>query len=326
MLADVAPRLPWPLLLFVAIASACSGRNALRILGQADAGLDSPPDVLAAPDTSASTDETTDSLDMPISTCGNGKVDPGEQCDDGNMLSGDGCSRLCQIESDWPPGCPTPPCRLVVCGDGVLDSSETCDDGNITSGDGCSGDCQTVEEGWRCPWTGHRCIPICGDRLLKGSETCDDGNTASGDGCSPTCLTEPGWDCTSGICVLVSSAIDGGQPVDGGFLYCGDGIVSGAEECDDGALNSDSAYGGCSTQCMSVYCGDGVVNGPEECDLGQGNTAGYGDIGGCTPGCTRAHYCGDGIVDIPRENCDLGSANGMLSSGCGLDCAITGIF
>src|SRR5204863_774110 len=30
--------------------------------------------------------------------CGNGMIDPGEQCDDGNKAPGDGCSHLCQIE------------------------------------------------------------------------------------------------------------------------------------------------------------------------------------------------------------------------------------
>ena len=30
--------------------------------------------------------------------CGNGSIDPGESCDDGNILSGDGCSSACQIE------------------------------------------------------------------------------------------------------------------------------------------------------------------------------------------------------------------------------------
>jgi cysteine-rich repeat protein len=33
------------------------------------------------------------------STCGNGILEPGEQCDDGNTMSGDGCSSTCQIET-----------------------------------------------------------------------------------------------------------------------------------------------------------------------------------------------------------------------------------
>ncbi len=313
------------LLLFGAsTALACSGRNALRTLGPVDAGHDRPPEVFGGADSVAPADRPADSLDLPTSTCGNGWVDPGEQCDDGNTVSGDGCDRLCRIESDWPPGCPQTGC-LVACGNSRLESGEVCDDGNVISGDGCSADCTSVEDGWRCPWIGWRCIPICGDRQLKGDESCDDGNTASGDGCSSTCLTEPGWDCSGGVCVLVSG--DGGQTLDGGFHYCGDGIVSGAEECDDGPLNNDTAYDGCTTQCRRAYCGDGVVNGPEECDLGpRGNTATYGDVGGCTSSCVRASYCGDGVVDaIYGEMCDLGAANGAPGSFCP-NCMIAGMF
>ena len=61
-------------------------------------------------------------------TCGNGVLDPFEQCDDGNLLSGDGCSETCRRE---------------VCGDGIVqpNNEEECDDGNLTSLDGCSSTC-----------------------------------------------------------------------------------------------------------------------------------------------------------------------------------------
>ena len=31
--------------------------------------------------------------------CGNGTIDEGEQCDDGNRMDGDGCSKYCMKES-----------------------------------------------------------------------------------------------------------------------------------------------------------------------------------------------------------------------------------
>ena len=34
-------------------------------------------------------------------TCGNSMLDPGEKCDDGNKVGGDGCTPLCQIENGW---------------------------------------------------------------------------------------------------------------------------------------------------------------------------------------------------------------------------------
>lgn len=63
--------------------------------------------------------------------CGDGVVDTGEACDDGNLLACDGCSADCTVE----PG--------PICGDGTLMRScgEQCDDGNATGGDGCAADC-----------------------------------------------------------------------------------------------------------------------------------------------------------------------------------------
>jgi cysteine-rich repeat protein len=205
----------------------------------------------------------------------------------------------------------------TVCGNAILTSDEVCDDGNAVSGDGCSADCRTIEPGWRCRAPGLRCAPICGDHVLKGSETCDDGNTLDGDGCSIYCLTEPGWDCTSGTCVQVSP-FDGGVDSGATAPFCGDGIMSGAEECDRGASNDDGEYGGCTTRCFfGPHCGDGIRNGPEEaCDLGARNNGMVDGKDGCTLGCRIPHYCGDGNVDTDRgEECDLGDLNGLKLDG-----------
>ncbi|HEX5063573.1 MAG TPA: DUF4215 domain-containing protein, partial [Kofleriaceae bacterium] len=70
--------------------------------------------------------------DQPV--CGNGDVETGEACDDGNTTNSDGCSSTCAIE-------------VCVCGDGVKSATEACDDGNTTNGDGCSSTCQ-AEPGW----------------------------------------------------------------------------------------------------------------------------------------------------------------------------------
>ncbi|MBW2702937.1 MAG: DUF4215 domain-containing protein [Deltaproteobacteria bacterium] len=61
------------------------------------------------------------------SGCGNGGPDPHEGCDDGNLLSFDGCNEFCDIEA---------------CGDGVVTGLETCDDGNHAPNDGCDPLCQ----------------------------------------------------------------------------------------------------------------------------------------------------------------------------------------
>ena len=54
-----------------------------------------------------------------------------EQCDDGNLADGDGCSSTCMTELG-----------SAVCGNGVLEAGEDCDDGNSTDGDGCSSGCR----------------------------------------------------------------------------------------------------------------------------------------------------------------------------------------
>ncbi|HEX9852786.1 MAG TPA: DUF4215 domain-containing protein, partial [Woeseiaceae bacterium] len=46
--------------------------------------------------------------ELPPSNCGNGVINGGEQCDDGNDFIGDGCSNTCQVESGWQCAAPTP--------------------------------------------------------------------------------------------------------------------------------------------------------------------------------------------------------------------------
>ena len=36
-----------------------------------------------------------------LPVCGDGKVDAGEQCDDGNLISGDGCTSTCENEVEY---------------------------------------------------------------------------------------------------------------------------------------------------------------------------------------------------------------------------------
>jgi fibro-slime domain-containing protein len=104
---------------------------------------------------------------------------------------------------------------------------------------------------------------------------------------------------------------------------CGDGIINGTETCDNGPENSDTAYGGCTTECTpGPYCGDGkvAVDFGEECDDGV-NLSKYGSTTGCGPGCKIPHYCGDGMVDsLSGEQCDNGPDNGVLGGTCTIDC------
>jgi len=92
--------------------------------------------------------------------CGNSIKEENEACDDGDEVSGDGCSADCR--------------SLERCGNGVLDSDdgEVCDDGNHVSGDGCSADCQSRDS--------------CGNGIVDHDlgEECDDGNDNDRDSCA----------------------------------------------------------------------------------------------------------------------------------------------
>jgi cysteine-rich repeat protein len=94
------------------------------------------------------------------SHCGDGTLDPGELCDDGNAVSNDGCDNGC---------------LLPVCGDGVVEGAEQCDDGNVNNLDACSNACV---------------LAVCGDGLVQAPEACDDHNLVSADGCSSSCAWE----------------------------------------------------------------------------------------------------------------------------------------
>lgn len=67
-----------------------------------------------------------------LASCGDGTVNTGEACDDGNTSNNDGCNVSCKLE---------------FCGDGVVNGVEQCDNGNITgssTGTECSTNCTFV--------------------------------------------------------------------------------------------------------------------------------------------------------------------------------------
>lgn len=83
---------------------------------------------------------------------------------------------------------------------------------------------------------------------------------------------------------------------------CGDGNVTGAEECDDGSGNSDSPNK-CRVDCKAAACGDGIVDRGEECDDGE-----------ATPHCAATCL----IADESGGCCDAGgnpAASLLISLG-----------
>jgi len=84
--------------------------------------------------------------------CGNGLVQSGEACDDGNLSAGDGCSATCTIEPGFTCNDERRSiCSPIVCGNTILQPGEQCDDGNAITGDCCRPDCTFDPAGTPCP-------------------------------------------------------------------------------------------------------------------------------------------------------------------------------
>jgi len=226
--------------------------------------------------------------------CGDGVLDPTEQCDDGNNADNDGCSAGCLDEDGTP-----------TCGNGIWEAGEQCDDGNTTNLDGCSDTCQTeytcgdgvcednfgetcpicpedccpcgdgscqTALGETCAMCHADCCPDCGDGVLNANEGCDDGNAVAGDGCNEHCEDEDG------------------------VAVCGNGLWEATEQCDDG---NNTPGDGCDDIChIEFVCGDLA------CDTAHGETCQLCP-GDCCPN------CGNGVLEPGQgEECDTADLGG----------------
>jgi fibro-slime domain-containing protein len=255
--------------------------------------------------------------------CGDGVLAAGEVCDDGNRNDGDGCSADCAlVDPDY--ACPVPgrDCvRVVTCGNGRIEGHETCDDRNTLAGDGCDARCER-EEGWRCPSAGAACsAAACGDGFVAGFEDCDDGgrcNGASGGACradaecvaagdGDACLPRGGDGCDA-ECELEEGFVCRAPGAACERTACGDRIVEGTEECDDGNLEiGDGCTPFCRREpsctggvCVAV-CGDEAVFAPEECD--DGNVR---DGDGCSASCRiEPGYACEELAESPPSTLQL---------------------
>ena len=99
--------------------------------------------------------------------CGDGVIDPGEECDDGpDIGEGFAC---------------TADCANNICGDSVIGPDEGCDDGNLVADDGCSAVC-TLED----------IIPDaipCGNKLYECGDTLDNDMDGLIDLDDPECIS-----------------------------------------------------------------------------------------------------------------------------------------
>lgn len=153
--------------------------------------------------------------------CGDGVVDPGEDCDLGNENGpGLGCEKNCKFSCDpsAPDACDdgnvctgTKACEPVVVsgetvykcslGSPVANCTEcggggVCQDGACASSR-CGDGCVDSRKGEQCePPNSSTCdascrfLPVCGNGTREAGEQCDDGNTRNLDGCDSSCQFE----------------------------------------------------------------------------------------------------------------------------------------
>jgi cysteine-rich repeat protein len=98
--------------------------------------------------------------------------------------------------------------------------------------------------------------------------------------------------------------------------FCGDHIINGTEQCDDGNYTDGD---GCNSTCVIEFCGDSLVNNNTEvCDS---NTRACTTLNNATcdgwNACVATESCGDGLVN-GNEACDDG--NNINCDNCREDC------
>jgi cysteine-rich repeat protein len=173
-------------------------------------------------DESSSTgDDTTgvaEASTMHVGVCGDGTMDEGEECDDGNIDDTDACLTACVLAScgdgfvqldveacddgddDDTDECLST-CAVASCGDGAVQADvEACDDGNDVETDACLSTCEAAK---------------CGDSVVQeGVEACDDGNLVELDTCSNSCAVIVPEKSCKGVLALAPDATNGVYSID----------------------------------------------------------------------------------------------------------------
>jgi hypothetical protein len=261
-----------------------------------------------------------DDPDCTPDLCGNGTVDDGEDCDDGNNLPGDCCAADCTYEtSDTLCGNP---------GDLICDLQDTCDG---------SGTCvDNVEPtSMSCRNSAGECDPA---EFCDGAGSCpadafEPNGTACGDSSDTSCDNPD--TCMAGECMANYEVA--GTPCSDGAFCNGDELCDGAGTCDPGTAvvcddsvsctddSCDEASDACVYAPNDANCDDGAFcNGSETChavnDCQAGTPVDCADGVDCTnDSCNEGTDSCDNLPD--NANCDDGTfCNGAETCHAVNDC------
>lgn len=197
----------------------------------ADAGNDVAPDVTVDvledpidPDADDGSDgsDILDEPDLPPGVCGDGELNAGEECDEGEFNS-DFLADACRSD-----------CTNPRCGDGVVDSVEPCDDGNGVDNDECDNTCTPIA----IP-----CVP-CGSSIECGRAIDRCTELLDGVFCTTACGRDR--DCAPGTTCRQVPSVDG-QPTP----QC----VPDEEVCTP-CLDRDGDGYGIGLECLGFDCDD----------------------------------------------------------------------
>jgi ELWxxDGT repeat protein/cysteine-rich repeat protein len=287
-----------------------------------------------------------------FTVCRNGVLDPGEECDDGNVVGGDCCAADCTFErADL--AAETHLCREVPAGELACSVPEEgsgvpCSDGNLcTTNDYCAyGVCiggrpLDCNDGDIC--TDDICRPSEGCAHLPNSAPCDDGDACTGpdvcrggkcaggprlncddlnvctdDSCDPGagCVHEPNdAACDDGNACTTDDRCIAGSCIGGPPLDC-----TGGDPCSDGSCD---VWLGCVADALATPCEDANPCTDDRCVAGIGcsHTAIAGPCDDGNP-CTRSDTCLGGVCrgsdPVPCAAPDACHADGVCDPATGL--------
>ena len=246
--------------------------------------------------------------------CGNGTVDAGEDCDDGNTVNGDCCSASCRFEAAGSP-CPD---DGNVCTDEACDgrgacqhtpNAAPCDDGLFcTVADACrDGRCQGTPRD--CSGAGNACNDgacdeangECTPQPKADGTACDDGNACTRmDVCK-------GGSCTGTNAVICTAAdqCHGAGTCNPATGVCSNPPMFDGSACDDhnACTRADSCQGGVCTSGEAIVCGAmDQCHGPRICDPGTAACS--------NPLLPDGTPCDDGDASTPNDACVAGTCRG----------------